>query len=316
FRGRGTVELVCRVHNLTVAHYTDPPAGKGNSFVSAIEGSQIFFQSVDAAVLMFSRVTNIPTESLILPVISTNDRLTLGCELWHLCLGWNHNTWATTNIASIGSIQPVDKKGSSIPALASRTKRIFYMSSEGRNLLHEVFPTVNPSALEQLSKGVCLVYAMGSLFTSVCPSLLVRFSILEPPNMNISNFSWFSHMNYDRIPQLYCLALGRSFSQGLVLTPKVFLLNGSHDRETSGLSISGFITAIADALNRTFRDPQNCMKNPIGSNMGTSSRYVIALLVPKDGQIPVDVQSLSKQGIFQVLLYFVLNFQAIFFVTT
>ncbi|KAI3835362.1 hypothetical protein MKW98_020478 [Papaver atlanticum] len=43
-----------------LAHYTDPPAGKGNSFVSAIEG-------------------------------------------------WNHNTWATTNIASIGSIQPVDK---------------------------------------------------------------------------------------------------------------------------------------------------------------------------------------------------------------
>ncbi|RZC75360.1 hypothetical protein C5167_050846 [Papaver somniferum] len=93
--------------------------------------------------------------------------------------GWNHNTWATTKIASNGSIQPVDKKGSSIPALASRTKRMFYMSSEGRNLLHEVF-----------------------------------------------------------------------------------LLNGSHDRETSDLSASGFITGIADALNRTYRDPQNCMKNP------------------------------------------------------
>ncbi|KAI3848474.1 hypothetical protein MKX03_031741 [Papaver bracteatum] len=45
----------------------------------------------------------------------------------------------------------------------------------------------------------------------------------------------------------YFLALGRSFSQGLVLTPKVFLLNGSHDRETGGLSTSGFITGIADA---------------------------------------------------------------------
>ncbi|XP_026397883.1 uncharacterized protein LOC113293469 [Papaver somniferum] len=145
---------------------------------------------------MFSRVTNIPTESLILPVISTNDRLTLGCELWHLCLGWNHNTWATTNIASIGSIQPVDKA-----------------------------PPFQHWLQEQREYSTCQVRE------ETC---------------------------YTR----YCLALGRSFSQGLVLTPKVFLLNGSHDRETSGLSISGFITAIADALNRTFRDPQNCMKNP------------------------------------------------------
>ncbi|RZC94018.1 hypothetical protein C5167_016713 [Papaver somniferum] len=48
----------------------------------SVLGSQIFFQSLDAAVLLFSRVTNIPAESLVLPVISTNDRLTLGCELW------------------------------------------------------------------------------------------------------------------------------------------------------------------------------------------------------------------------------------------
>ncbi|KAI3923684.1 hypothetical protein MKW98_011314 [Papaver atlanticum] len=37
--------------------------------------------------------------------------------------------------------------------------------------------------------------------------------------------------------------------------PKVFLLNGSHDGETSCLSASGFITAIEDALNRTYGDP-------------------------------------------------------------
>ncbi|KAI3894748.1 hypothetical protein MKW92_010075 [Papaver armeniacum] len=38
------------------------------------------------------------------------------------------------------------------------------------------------------------------------------------------------------------------------------------------------------AINRTYGDPQNCTKNPV------TSQYVIALLVvPKDGQIPVDV---------------------------
>ncbi|KAI3918804.1 hypothetical protein MKX01_042124 [Papaver californicum] len=215
--------------------------GQVNCFVSAMEALETF-----------------SLQSLVLPVISTNDRLTLGCELWDGTIIRGQNE---ISHPSIGSTQPVDKKGSSVPALPSRIKRIFYMSSEGRNLLLEVFPTVNPSVLEQLSKVDCIVYAMGSLFTSVCPSL-----VLVGTGEVISSRS--------------CL--------------KVFLLNGSHDRETSGLSASGFITAIADALNRTYGDSQNCLKNP-------PSQYVNALLVPKDGQIPVDVQSLSEQGIFHVV---------------
>nr|CAD1824018.1 unnamed protein product [Ananas comosus var. bracteatus] len=55
----------------------------GNFFFA---GARIFFQSLDAAIFLFSRVSEIPRESLVLPVISTNDRLTLGCELWVLCL--------------------------------------------------------------------------------------------------------------------------------------------------------------------------------------------------------------------------------------
>lgn len=53
----------------------------GNFFFA---GARIFFQSLDAAIFLFSRVSDIPAESLVLPVISTNDRLTLGCELWVL----------------------------------------------------------------------------------------------------------------------------------------------------------------------------------------------------------------------------------------
>ena len=51
----------------------------GNFFFA---GARVFFQSLDAAIFLFSRVSQIPAESLVLPVISTNDRLTLGCELW------------------------------------------------------------------------------------------------------------------------------------------------------------------------------------------------------------------------------------------
>lgn len=51
----------------------------GNFFFA---GARIFFQSLDAAIFLFSRVSEIPAESTVLPAISTNDRLTLGCELW------------------------------------------------------------------------------------------------------------------------------------------------------------------------------------------------------------------------------------------
>jgi hypothetical protein len=50
----------------------------GNFFFA---GARIFFQSLDAAIFLYSRVSHIPTESLVLPAICTNDRLTLGCEL-------------------------------------------------------------------------------------------------------------------------------------------------------------------------------------------------------------------------------------------
>lgn len=55
-----------------------PSCSIGNFFFA---GARIFFQSLDAAIFLFSRVSEIPCDSLVLPVISTNDRLTLGCEL-------------------------------------------------------------------------------------------------------------------------------------------------------------------------------------------------------------------------------------------
>lgn len=40
-------------------------------------------------------------------------------------------------------------------------------------------------------------------------------------------------------------------------------MNGSHDRETVGLSTSGFVTAITDSLNRTYGDPHKSLKNHV-----------------------------------------------------
>ncbi|CAI0444919.1 unnamed protein product [Linum tenue] len=226
----------------------------GNFFFA---GARIFFQSLDAAIFLFSRVSDIPSESLVLPVISTNDRLTLGCELWNgtIIRGQNEISHPTN-----GSMQPIDKGCCS--ALPSRIKRVFYMSSEGGNSLHEVFPTVNATVLDQLSTVDCIVYAMGSLFTSVCPSLVLR-------------------------------GVGENIASRTC--PKVLMLNGTHDRETIGFSASSFVTAIADALNRRYGDPHNCLRY-------SESQYVNTLLVPKGGAIPIDLHSLNAQGIFDVIV--------------
>ena len=50
----------------------------GNFFFA---GARIFFRSLDAAIFLYSRVSGIPPESLVLPCINTTDRLTLGAEL-------------------------------------------------------------------------------------------------------------------------------------------------------------------------------------------------------------------------------------------
>ncbi|MQL78401.1 hypothetical protein Taro_010835 [Colocasia esculenta] len=227
----------------------------GNFFFA---GARIFFQSLDAAIFLFSRVSDIPAESLVLPVISTNDRLTLGCELWDgtIIRGQNEISHPTN-----GSTEPINKEHSSTAVLPSRIKRVFYMSSEGRNLLHEVFPIANPIVLEQLNNVDSVVYAMGSLFTSICPSLVL-------------------------------IGIGEVISSRSI--PKVLLLNGSHDRETIGLSASDFVTAITDALNRAHGDPQKCLNKLPGE-------YINAVLVPRGGLIPVDTQHLAAQGIVHVV---------------
>ncbi|CAN1283732.1 Uncharacterized protein YNL011C [Linum perenne] len=226
----------------------------GNFFFA---GARIFFQSLDAAIFLFSRVSDIPSESLVLPVISTNDRLTLGCELQDgtIMRGQNEISHPT-----ISSMHPIDKVIGCCSALPSRIKRVFYMSSEGGNSLHEVFPSVNATVLDQLSKVDCVVYAMGSLFTSICPSLMNPI-----------------------IAELMC-------NRNL----QVLLLNGTHDRETAGFSCSCFVTAVTDALNRRYGDPHNCLENP-------ASQYVNTILVPSGAAIPIDIQALNSQGIFNVI---------------
>lgn len=232
----------------------------GNFFFA---GARIFFQSLDAAIFLFSRVSQIPVNSFVLPAICTNDRLTLGCELQDntIIRGQNEISHPSSSRTSEDFPQCVNKAPQSSKRLPAGIKRIFYMSSEGTNLLHEVFPLVNPTVLEHLKQVKAIVYGMGSLFTSICPSL-VLYGVGEV------------------IANQTCL--------------KILILNGTHDRESCGMSATDFVVSICDALNRKYGDPQKSLHF-------STTAYINCILVPNDGAIEVDRNKLMNLGIHTVI---------------
>lgn len=53
----------------------------------------------------------------------------------------------------------------------------------------QVFPAVNPTVVEQLSLVDAVVYGMGSLYTSICPSLVTFLCTLIDLVYEIFSFS-------------------------------------------------------------------------------------------------------------------------------
>ena len=76
------------------------------------------------------------------------------------------------SVDSPGPIR-VEKHGRG-PPLAAPVRRIFYLSAEGTMREHEVFPPPNPRLLAQVDSADAIVYGMGSLYTSICPSLVLK----------------------------------------------------------------------------------------------------------------------------------------------
>ena len=59
------------------------------------------------------------------------------------------------------------------PHLEAPVQRVFYMTHEGRQD-QEVYPQPNPALLAELETCDAVLYGMGSLYTSICPSLILQ----------------------------------------------------------------------------------------------------------------------------------------------
>ncbi|GEM10499.1 LPPG:FO 2-phospho-L-lactate transferase CofD/UPF0052 [Rhodotorula toruloides] len=110
------------------------------------------------------------------------------------------------------------KDASAIPPLPSRILRIFYLSTHGL----EIHPRPNSTFLQSLREASILVYAPGSLYTSVIPCLALK-------------------------------PVGELVARGTI-AKKVFLLNAMDDRETPEYDAVDYLWALADTCGRNFAD--------------------------------------------------------------
>jgi 2-phospho-L-lactate transferase CofD len=211
---------------------------------------------------LFSRVARIPEGSLVLPAICTEERITLAAELadGSVLVGQNE----ISHPAMCASPLAVDKT-QKWEAFQSPVRRIFYLSAEGDRQEHEVAPSPNPRLISEIRSADAVIYGMGSLYTSVCPSLVLR-------------------------------GVGEAVASRKC--PKILILNGGTDRETSScqahpgpMTASDVVLAITDALNRRGASSKS------GRLGNQSSQYVSAVIVPRGGRIVVDDSALVELGI-------------------
>ena len=156
------------------------------------------------------------------------------------------------------SVWDIDKVVSKDEGLESPIKRVFYLSTEDPTSLAPVYPKANPAVARGVETCDGVVYGMGSLYTSIVPSL-----ILEGVGEAIAR------------------------KEG----PKVLILNGDQDRETGDMSASACVAAVADALNRAYEpNPERRLSHRV-------SDYVTVVLAPRGGGIPLDRGELEAMGV-------------------
>ncbi|EGD76671.1 hypothetical protein PTSG_08021 [Salpingoeca rosetta] len=132
----------------------------GNFFFS---GCRKFFNSLSAAITLWSSLVGIPHETAVLPIINSNHTVTIGAQLED-----GSKIFGQNQISHPGDV--VDKQHQGQQPLPARIRRLFYLN----DWRQEIEFHADPSVLSTLSHAAMVVYSMGSLYTSICASLATK----------------------------------------------------------------------------------------------------------------------------------------------
>jgi 2-phospho-L-lactate transferase/gluconeogenesis factor (CofD/UPF0052 family) len=221
-------------------HFNFRNGSIGNFFLT---GCRLFFNSLAAAIFLFSSITSIREPTYVLPVINTNHTAAIAALLedGQTLRGQCEISHPGQSQCSIKSLNPIDAFSKlalpNSPLLANNDEefngnlvfskcteeklsaaiaRIYYMNEYGQ----EIYPLPNPEVLDHLTNRTDLVYSIGSLYTSILPCLILR-------------------------------KVGHVIAHSPSLRHKILILNGITDRETDGYTALDFIGTITNALNES-----------------------------------------------------------------
>ncbi|KAI9753099.1 MAG: hypothetical protein M1815_000126 [Lichina confinis] len=242
--------------NLEVVKRARPPssvfnfqsASIGNMFLS---GARLFSGSFEAGVYLLGTIAGVPEGVQVLPAVNSNfsHHISAGLEDGSVIVGQNAishpseptassssstTTPRTTADASQEAQTGIDDhvEDASLPgslpslrrqnisfcksaeeALPARIERIWYINPYGQ----EMRPSANPKIVDAVNNARCVIYSIGSLYTSIVPCLILR-------------------------------GVGDAIASPDILH-KVLILNGSLDRETGPVpyTATDFVAAVARA---------------------------------------------------------------------
>ncbi|KAF2190268.1 UPF0052-domain-containing protein [Zopfia rhizophila CBS 207.26] len=217
-------------------------ASIGNLFLT---GARLFSGSFESAIYLLSSICSVPSHTLVLPAINTNftHHISAGLSNGTQIAGQNSISHPSIITALEGQSPPSEHEETemhdriedanlpgSLPTLRkqyitfsksdeedlpAKIERIWYINPYGQ----EIRPPANPRVVEALKECQTVIYSIGSLYTSIIPSIILKGvgEVLSSPSIR----------------------------------HKILILNSTNDRETgpssSPFSALDFIASIAKA---------------------------------------------------------------------
>ncbi|KAF2425732.1 UPF0052-domain-containing protein [Tothia fuscella] len=184
------LEIVKRARPSSVFNFSS--ASTGNMFLT---GARLFSGSFESSIYLLSSICRVPDNVSVLPAINTSftHHISAGLENGTVITGQNsisHPSVPTaleatsTETEDHDSIEDANLPGS-LPTLRKqyisfskseeeelpcRIERLWYINPYGQ----EIRLNANSKVLDALAAAQCIIYSIGSLYTSIIPSLILR----------------------------------------------------------------------------------------------------------------------------------------------
>ncbi|KAE9985749.1 hypothetical protein BLS_005715 [Venturia inaequalis] len=283
------LEIVKRARPSSVFNFSS--ASIGNMFLT---GARLFSGSFESAIYLFSSICRVPDNVSVLPAINTNHthHISAGLEDGTVITGQNSISHPSVPTALGGPIVDHTKETEdhdhiedanlpgSLPTLRkqnisfskteeeelpARIERLWYINPYGQ----EMRLNANSQVHDALRSAQCVIYSIGSLYTSIIPNLILK-------------------------------GVGDGIASPSI-RHKILILNSTIDRETgpssNPLTATDFIAAISRACHYSRGSPVDQVVDK-----HEFKRYVTHL-IHLDGGPKVDKMELGLLGIETIRLY-------------